>query len=54
MSLLFDEFIDFLHFPASSFPRGSVSVDDGNMTHFVADNLEYKIKIASPATRKGT
>ncbi|XP_055639659.1 BLOC-1-related complex subunit 6 [Toxorhynchites rutilus septentrionalis] len=35
-----------------SFPynlEGTVRVD-GNMTHFVAENLEYKIKLASPVT----
>jgi hypothetical protein len=25
---------------------------NGNMTHFVAENLEYKIKISSPVSRK--
>ncbi|XP_053695783.1 BLOC-1-related complex subunit 6 [Sabethes cyaneus] len=40
----------------TSFPynlEGTVRVD-GNMTHFVAENLEYKIKLASPVsvTRK--
>ncbi|XP_058815863.1 BLOC-1-related complex subunit 6 [Topomyia yanbarensis] len=29
--------------------EGTVRVD-GNMTHFVAENLEYKIKLASPVT----
>ncbi|XP_052894140.1 BLOC-1-related complex subunit 6 [Anopheles moucheti] len=36
----------------ASFPynlEGTVRVD-GNMTHFVAENLEYKIKLASPVT----
>ncbi|XP_039433965.1 BLOC-1-related complex subunit 6 [Culex pipiens pallens] len=36
----------------ASFPynlEGHVRVD-GNMTHFVAENLEYKIKLASPVT----
>lgn len=40
---------------SASFPynlEGTVSVD-GNMTHFVAENLEYKIKIASPVTKVG-
>lgn len=36
---------------AASFPQGIVG--DGNMMHFVADNLEYKIKAASPNPRKG-
>lgn len=37
----------------AAFPHGSVSIDDDtNMTHFVADNLEYKIKIASPVSKK--
>lgn len=31
----------------SSFPHGSVRVDESKMTHFVADNLELKIKSAS-------
>ncbi|XP_077290695.1 BLOC-1 related complex subunit 6 isoform X1 [Arctopsyche grandis] len=26
---------------------------DGDMTHFVADDLEYKIKLSSPVTKKG-
>lgn len=33
---------------SASFPHGSVRVDESNITHFVADDLEYKIKIASP------
>lgn len=33
----------------ASFPHGSVRVDESNITHFVADDLEYKIKIASPS-----
>lgn len=37
---------------SASFPHGSLRVDDGNMTHFVADNLEYKIKAASPKDGK--
>lgn len=37
----------------AAFPHGSVSIDDDtNMTHFVADNLEYRIKIASPVSKK--
>lgn len=32
---------------SASFPHGSVRVDESNMTHFVADNLELKIKSAS-------
>lgn len=36
----------------ASFPHGSIRVDDGNMTHFVADNLEYKIKTSSPKDGK--
>ncbi|XP_031626885.1 BLOC-1-related complex subunit 6 [Contarinia nasturtii] len=40
------------HSSQSSFPHGSLRVDDGNMTHFVADNLEYKIKTASPKDGK--
>ncbi|XP_019868529.1 BLOC-1-related complex subunit 6 [Aethina tumida] len=31
---------------------GTVHVE-GNMTHFVAEDLEYKIKLSSPVTRKG-
>lgn len=38
----------------AAFPQGTVSIGDGNMMHFVADNLEHKIKAASPNTRKGT
>ncbi|KAL3270962.1 hypothetical protein HHI36_021465 [Cryptolaemus montrouzieri] len=26
---------------------------EGNMTHFVTDNLEYKIKLSSPVSKKG-
>lgn len=37
---------------SDSFPTGSLSVDDTNMTHFVADDLEYKIKIASPVSKR--
>lgn len=37
---------------SASFPHGSVRVDESNMTHFVADNLEYKIKTASPKDGK--
>lgn len=33
--------------------EGTVS-RDGDMTHFVAENLEYKIKLSSPITKKGT
>lgn len=41
------------HITLAAFPHGSVSIDDDtNMTHFVADNLEYKIKIASPVSKK--
>lgn len=32
--------------------EGTVSVD-GSMTSFVAENLEYKIKLASPVLKKG-
>ena len=32
----------------AAFPHGSVRVDDGNMTHFVADKIESAIKAASP------
>lgn len=35
-----------------SFPHGSVSIDDTNMTHFVADDLEFQIKIASPVSKR--
>lgn len=38
---------------SAGFPRGSVRVDDSNMTHFVADDLVNKIRIASPSTSKG-
>lgn len=31
--------------------EGTVS-KDGNMTHFVAENLEYKIKLSSPVNKK--
>lgn len=44
--------IDYIVFADASFPynlEGTVRVD-GNMTHFVAENLEYKIKLASPVT----
>lgn len=42
-----------IQFASATFPHGSVSIDDDtNMTHFVADNLEYKIKIASPVSKK--
>lgn len=33
--------------------EGTVSVTE-NMTHFVAENLEYKIKISSPVPKKDT
>lgn len=40
-------------FVSALFPLdGTVSVD-GSMTSFVAENLEYKIKLASPVLRKG-
>lgn len=29
-----------------------MSVDDTNMTHFVADDLEFQIKIASPVSKR--
>lgn len=32
--------------------EGTVHVE-GNMTHFVAEDLEYKIKLSSPVTKKG-
>lgn len=38
-------------YPAA-FPHGTVRVDDSNMTHFVADNLEFKIRTASPKGSK--
>lgn len=38
-------------FPFNLAGEGTVSVDNNNMTHFVAENLEYKIKIASPVSR---
>lgn len=38
---------------SAPFPQGTVSVGDGNMMQFVADNLEYKIKVASPVSKKG-
>lgn len=48
MNFQFIQTIFFLF--TASFPNGSVSIDDGNMTHFVAEDLEYKIKIASPVS----
>ncbi|CAH1377672.1 hypothetical protein MTP99_019080 [Tenebrio molitor] len=32
--------------------EGTVHIE-GNMTHFVAEDLEYKIKLSSPVTKKG-
>lgn len=32
--------------------EGSVHVE-GNMTHFVAEDLEHKIRLSSPVTKKG-
>lgn len=32
--------------------EGTVHVE-GNMTHFVTEDLEYKIKLSSPVTKKG-
>lgn len=32
--------------------EGTVHVE-GNMTHFVAEDLEYKIKLSSPVAKKG-
>lgn len=46
--------MSFVHFVSALFPLdGTVSVD-GSMTSFVAENLEYKIKLASPVLRKGS
>lgn len=38
-------------FPYNLADTGTVSID-GTMTSFVADHLEYKIKLASPVTKK--
>lgn len=40
-------------FPYNLADGGTVSID-GTMTSFVADHLEYKIKLASPVTKKET
>lgn len=32
--------------------EGTIHVE-GNMTHFVTEDLEYKIKLSSPVTKKG-
>lgn len=40
-------------FPYNLADGGTVSID-GTMTSFVADHLEYKIKLASPVTKKDT
>lgn len=32
--------------------EGTVHIE-GNMTHFVTEDLEYKIKLSSPVTKKG-
>lgn len=40
----------------ASFPynlEGTVSIDGNNMTNYVAENLEYKIKLSSPSTKLG-
>lgn len=37
---------------SASFPHGSLRVDECNMTHFVADNIEFKIKASSPKDGK--
>lgn len=52
--VLFCRVFNFNIFVLASFPynlEGTVSVD-GKMTNFVAENLEYKIKLASPVLRK--
>ena len=44
---------DLQTFPYILTKEGTVSVDDTSMTYFVAEDLEYQIKIASPVSKNG-